>query len=132
MESDRHLVSELDLLLVLVILPEAESCYYPEDLEALVLPLLAPSGAKPYSWLFAYWGFPWSWLLRMVLQVRPQVSARYFQKMNEVKCGGVLRVAVCLPASCGAERVNGCTIIGKPVAAAMTSIGVDTDGPRSP
>ena len=57
---------------------------------------------------------------------------KVLSNMNEVKFGGVLRIAVCLPASCGAERVNGCTIIDKPVAAAVTSLGVDTEGPRSP
>ena len=79
LESDRHLVSELGLLLVLVLLPESEYYYYPEDLEVLVLPLLAPSGAKPCFGLFAYWGSPRSWLLWMVLPLPPQVSVRYFQ-----------------------------------------------------
>ena len=52
--------------------------------------------------------------------------------MNEVKFGGVLRIAFCLPASCETGRANGCTIIGRPVAAVVTSIGVDVEGPRSP
>ena len=79
LESDRHLVSALGLLLVLVLLPESEYCCYPEDLEVLVLLLLAPSGAKPCFGRFAYWGSPKSWLLWMVLALPPQVSVTYFQ-----------------------------------------------------
>ena len=42
--------------------------------------------------------------------------------MNGVKSGGALRIAFCLPASCNTVLTAGCTSIGIPLAAEVTSV----------